>query len=86
MWESETYRKVFEEGFAEAHNEAYLQSCTETARRIVLRLATTRFGPPGDAARARLEAIFDPDRLVGLAERLLTTTGWDDLLADDGPG
>ncbi len=71
MRESVTYENVLEEGRIEGE------------RRIVALLAMQRFGPPDDASRAWLEAIDDIDRLEGLGDRVLTATGWDDLLGDD---
>jgi hypothetical protein len=75
MRESVTYQKVVEEGRVEGR--------AQEARRIVARQATQRFGPPDEATRTRLEAIHDTDRLETLADRVLTATGWDDLLATE---
>jgi predicted transposase YdaD len=82
MHESVTYQKVVEEGRA----EGFVEGLVEGEQWIIARQATLRFGPPDEATRARLEAIHDPDRLEALAERILTATGWDDLLDLDAAG
>ncbi|MFO0951364.1 MAG: DUF4351 domain-containing protein [Isosphaeraceae bacterium] len=70
MRESVTYQRVLNEGRA------------EEGRKIILRQATRRFGPPSEPTRARLEAVSDLDRLEALADRVLTAVDWDDLFAE----
>ena len=50
-------------------------------RQVLLEQGTIRFGPPDEATVAAIQVVFDPRRLRRLGERLLTATGWDDLLA-----
>jgi hypothetical protein len=52
----------------------------EQARRM-LRLGRIRFGEPGEATLAAINAIADLERLESLAERLLQVNTWDELLA-----
>ncbi len=51
------------------------------AKRLVIRQGRTRFGRLPRVIRAAIEAIDDLDRLEHLAERILTATSRDDLLA-----
>ncbi|MFO0949735.1 MAG: DUF4351 domain-containing protein [Isosphaeraceae bacterium] len=77
MRDSVTYQQAVAEGRVEGRVEGQL----EEARRIVLRLATRRFGPPDDATRALLEALNDPERLEALADQVLSASGWEELVA-----
>jgi hypothetical protein len=69
MRESTTYQAILEEGRIEGE------------RRTLLRQATRRFGAPDAATRARVETVADTAMLDTLLDRVLTATGWDDLLA-----
>jgi hypothetical protein len=69
MRESVTYMAVLEEGRI------------DEARRMILRLGTTRFGPPDDASRARLDALAELEKLEALGDRVLTAVSWEDILA-----
>ena len=51
------------------------------ARRIVLRLATIRFGPPLTVHEATVNAIDSLERLEQLLELLLEASSWKELLA-----
>ena len=70
MRESSVYQRILNEGRNEGRNEG--------ERRLLLRLATAKFGPATDAVVARLQAIADPDELDRLGVRLLDVTTWND--------
>ncbi len=78
MKESTTYMEIIEIG--ERRGEAKGQ--IEGERRVLIRLATKKFGSPETTAIARLEAITDPEILEQLSESLLTATRWDEWLGD----
>ena len=69
MEDSDTYQAILDRGRV------------DEARRIVLRQGSIRFGEPGPAVLAALEAIRASERLEALADRVLTATSWEDLLA-----
>jgi len=48
---------------------------------LLIRQGRIRFGRLPKATRATIEAIDDLNRLEHVAERILTATSWDDLLA-----
>jgi hypothetical protein len=52
----------------------------EEAQTLILRLGTKRFGPSADI-EAAVRAIADRERLERIAERLLESPNWSDLLA-----
>jgi hypothetical protein len=59
------------------------------AHRLLLRLATRRFGEPDVQTAGRLDAIRDIDHLEALADRLVDPEleSWDELLAEaQAPG
>ncbi len=49
----------------------------------VIELGTDKFGPPDEAAVARLTAVIDPDPLRQLGRRLLTARTWAEPFADE---
>lgn len=73
MEESTTYQAIIAKGRAEGQ-------ATE-ARKILLRQASKRFGPPDARAQTAIDAITDIDRLEQLSERVLDVSSWDELLA-----
>ena len=50
-------------------------------RDLLLRQGRSTFGDPSPAAESAIRGIEDVGRLERLADRLLTATNWDDLLA-----
>ncbi len=70
MRDSDTYMAILDEG-AEAK-----------AKNIILRQGQKRFGPPDEAAAARLSSISDLDRLDRVTDRLFDASAksWQDLL------
>jgi hypothetical protein len=68
-----TFEEIFEKGVMEG--ELWV------ARRFLLRQGRKKFGPPGPHVEPTIEAINDLERLRRMAERLLTVTIWDELLA-----
>jgi hypothetical protein len=71
--DSTTYQLILNKGEA--------RGALAEAQRLVLRLATERFGEPPPATESAVRSIGDRDRLERLAVRVLGATGWDDLLA-----
>jgi hypothetical protein len=74
MRDSSTYQAILDEGRVEGR--------VEGERRLLLLLGTPRFGEPDAATRTRIESITDSETLERLAARLLSTSSWDELLAD----
>lgn len=68
MKESTTYQYILSEGRA------------EEAKKILLRLGQKRFGPPGEATKATLEAIEDLERLERMSDRILDAASWQEVL------
>jgi hypothetical protein len=56
----------------------------QEVRRVLRLQGDVRFGAPDEETAKAIEAIEDIDRLERLSVRLLTATGWADLLASDG--
>jgi predicted transposase YdaD len=73
MKESVTYQAILEEG--------EMRGVITEARKLLLLLGTTRFGPPDAPTRDRIESINDVQRLEQLTVRLLDVSNWDELLA-----
>lgn len=48
----------------------------------VLLQGTARLGPPDPATRAAIESVADVRQLESMAERLLTCSRWDELVAN----
>ncbi len=53
------------------------------ARRILLRLATARFGEPDESTLRTLESIDDLDRLERSVDRILAASSWVELIAPE---
>jgi predicted transposase YdaD len=91
LQESSTYQAILaegrevglEQGREEGREEGQEIGRTLEARRLLLRLAEHRFGPPSPAAVAAIEGISDIDRLEQLSLELLTASGWDELLGGE---
>ena len=75
MRDSLTYQAILEEGREEGQ--------VRGERRALLRMGTTRLGPPDDVTRAQIESITDIDTLDRLADRLLTVSSWTELLTGE---
>ncbi|HZO29605.1 MAG TPA: transposase [Chloroflexota bacterium] len=74
MRDSLTYQAILEEGREEGQ--------VRGERRALLRMGTTRLGPPDDVTRAQIESISDINTLDLLTDRVLTISSWSELLAD----
>ena len=72
MKESSTYQAILEEGRT--------QGQTKALQNMLLRQGRHRFGAPTKAVQARLLAITDVERLERMTERVLTVSGWQELL------
>ncbi|MEM6456230.1 MAG: hypothetical protein AAF772_14130, partial [Acidobacteriota bacterium] len=83
-----TYEQVFEEGQQAGHqlgvqegHQLGVQEGIQAGRRVMLiRMIEQRFGAMDDDARARLDAIDDPDALDRLAARLFEVSSVEVLL------
>ena len=71
------------QGEARGLAQGVAQGVADEARKIVLRLATKRFGSPPTQADVVLQLIADRDHLERIAERILDANGWDDLMATE---
>lgn len=69
MRESSTYQYILQEGRL------------EEARKLILKLGTKRFGPPGRTVELLINEIDELERLEGVFERMPDATGWDDLFS-----
>jgi hypothetical protein len=78
MRESSTYQAILREGREEGREEGRV----EGARRLLLRLGTSKLGPPDPRTASRLEAIDDLVVLERLSDGLFAATSWDQLLAE----
>jgi len=76
MRESTTYQAILEEGKAEGLAQGQLQE----ARRVLLRLASKRFGAPDTPTKAAVKAIGSVERLERLTLRVLDVGSWEELL------
>jgi hypothetical protein len=72
MEESTTYQAILARGVASG-------SLAE-AKKLLLLMGETRFGPPNAQAKTALDAISDLTRLETLGVRLLNVESWDELL------
>jgi predicted transposase YdaD len=73
MEESVTYQAIIRKGVE--------QGRVEEARRMLVLMATGRFGEPPADVTAALNAIADLATLEGLGARVLLVNGWEELLA-----
>ena len=76
MRESSTYQWIRKEGLEEGIERG--QALGQQS--LLVELATDRWGPPNAEIRHRLEALTDPGEIHSAAKRLMTATGWSDLL------
>jgi len=76
MRDSSTYMAIVEEGLA----EGLAQGRAEGERRMLLLVGESRFGPPDNVTRSRLDAMTDVAAIERLAQRLLTVSSWAELL------
>jgi predicted transposase YdaD len=81
MRDSTTYQYILEEGRQEGRQEGLAMGRVEEAQRTLLRQGRIRFGAPDGATETALRAITDLERLEGLLDRLVTVSGWQELLA-----
>jgi hypothetical protein len=73
MENSVTYQAILRKGAQKGR--------VEEARRMIVKLGTAQFGPPTEDHRERLGTVDDLEGLENLACKVLTSAGWDDLLA-----
>jgi predicted transposase YdaD len=72
-----------EEGLQEGREEGLQYGQISEARRILLRLATARFGEPDESTLRTLESIDDLDRLERITDRILAASSWVELIATE---
>lgn len=92
LQESSTYQAILEQGREVGREQGREEGREEgraqgqeigravEARRMLLRQGEHRFGSPPASVVAAIESISDIDRLEQLSLKLLTATGWDELL------
>lgn len=80
MKESSTYQVILDEGRQEGRREGEQMGTVAEARRLLLLLGEQRFGPATPEIRQRVEAESGIERLEELVRRVLTASGWDDVL------
>ena len=85
MHESSAYDMILEEGVAkgriEGRTEGLAEGCIKGEQRLILRLGRKRLGQPDEGITAALHAIKDLDRLERLADAVMDTASWQQLLA-----
>jgi predicted transposase YdaD len=82
MRQSSAYEHFVSEGRALGVKEGIKEGSLLEARKLILRIGQRSFGPPDSTIQARIESIADLESLEQLLEKLLSSTGWSDLLAD----
>ena len=80
MRESTVYQRILNEGRTEGLTEGRTEGQIEGERRLLIRMATAKFGPASESVLARVRTVADPDELDRLGVRLLAATTWDELL------
>jgi predicted transposase YdaD len=93
MKESTTYQAIIEEGRKEGRIEGLEEGREEgreegelrALRETILDLGTQRFGVPSAAVRDTVEGQTEVTRLREIRGRVLTATGWQDLLSPGEP-
>jgi predicted transposase YdaD len=89
MRESSVYQAILAEGEAKGRAEGKAkgraegkaEGRTEEAKKILLQLGQTLFGPPDKSTRSTLERLTDLHRLEQLTARVLQVESWQELLA-----
>ncbi len=77
MRESSTYQGILQEG----RDEGLVKGRVETLRQSIRDLGEVRFGPIPPSLGVDLDTASDPDRLARVMKRVLSATGWEDLMA-----
>jgi hypothetical protein len=75
--ESSYYRLAVKEGMKEGIKEGG----REEARKLLLRVAETRLGPPDEKSRSTIDGIQELEELERLVDRALVVRTWQELLA-----
>ena len=73
--DSTTYREILEKGVS--------QGFAQGEKKLLLQIASKRFGPPSTVVMTAFQDISDRTRLERMSERLLDAKDWDDLLAGE---
>jgi hypothetical protein len=82
MQESVTYQAILREGEARGEVRGEARGRAQEARTLLLRLGSKRFGVPNTDTLAAIDVIEDVARLELLAERVLDTESWAELLGN----
>ena len=79
MWleDSSTYQYLIQRGKLEGNREGK----REEVQNLLFRIGKKKYGPPGPAVVAKVDAEQDLERLESMFERVLDANSWDDLLA-----
>ena len=75
MEESVTYQAIIAKGFSLGLTKGHL----ETAKQLLIKVGTKRFGAPPLSVLKAINAIVDYDKLERLNESLVEISGWDQL-------
>ena len=81
MEESTTYMEIIEIGERRGRAKGKAEGLVEGERRLLVRRATKKFGPPPAAALATLGAVTDPAQLERLDDELQVADSWEAWLA-----
>jgi predicted transposase YdaD len=86
MKESSTYQAILEEGRQEGRTEGRAEGAVAEAKKMLRRLGDQAFGPPDARTAAIIEGIDDLAHLEELLDRILSASGWQDLLGQPSRG
>ena len=81
LWDSSTFRAVFEEGFQEGLEQVRIERRVVQRLRALLDLGTEKFGVPSASVVDRLDRSDDLDTLDHLLTGILTASSWQELVA-----
>lgn len=81
--DSTTYQLIFNKGANQGEARGEARGRTIEAQSLVLALGTSRFGQPDVATEAAVRGVGDRDRLERMALRVLSASGWAELLATE---
>jgi predicted transposase YdaD len=83
MEESVVYQAILNRGVQQGLQQGSQQGAVNEARKLLLLSGQTKFGPPGAAIGAAVNAITDLGRLEALVPRVHAVSSWDELLQSE---
>lgn len=81
MKESVVYQAILQEGEAIGEAKGEAKGKAEEARALIFRLGSKRFDEPDEQVKSAIEGIASLEALERLADRLLETENWQELLS-----